>query len=152
MKTILFSILLLFSDNSRAFPSDSINTAKVESVITQLFDAIRTGNADLAQMVFHETARLMSVSETQDGTITHEEKIEIFLETIASPHDEVWDERISGLVIQIDGPLAQVWMNYEFYVDDLFRHCGVNSMQLVYHDTGWKIIQIADTRRKEECN
>jgi hypothetical protein len=40
---------------------------------------------------------------------------------------------------------------YVFYVGDRFSHCGVDSFQLVRISAGWRIIQIADTRRKEGC-
>jgi hypothetical protein len=40
-------------------------------------------------------------------------------------------------------------MNYAFYLDDQFSHCGVNAFQLVRMEAGWQIIQITDTRRRE---
>ena len=54
--------------------------------------------------------------------------------------------------IQIDGPMANAWTNYEFWVNDSFSHCGVNSFQLFNDQGSWKIIYLIDTRRKEGCD
>jgi hypothetical protein len=63
----------------------------------------------------------------------------------------VWDERIGEVEIKIDDNLATAWMNYAFYVGDTFSHCGVNAFQLAKGEAGWKVIQIADSRRKVAC-
>ena len=59
------------------------------------------------------------------------------------------DERIEFDAIRIDGPLAMVWTPYQFYYKGKFRHCGVNSFQLVLLEGGWKIQYLIDTRRKD---
>jgi hypothetical protein len=48
--------------------------------------------------------------------------------------------------------MAAIWTEYSFYLGDKFSHCGVNSFQLFKDETGWKIIYIVDTRRKEGCD
>ena len=152
MKKILIAIVLLTSTTSFSSPADSSRFSEIESVIEQLFNAMREGDSTAARAVFHDEARLMSTNETKDGTQIHSEKIAGFIEAIGTPHDQLWDERISNLVIQVDGVLAQAWMDYEFYVDDNFSHCGVNAMQFVYEKESWKMIQIMDTRRRKNCN
>jgi hypothetical protein len=44
-----------------------------------------------------------------------------------------------------------VWTPYELEVEGIFSHCGVNSFQLIRINEQWKITQITDTRRKEDC-
>jgi hypothetical protein len=80
-----------------------------------------------------------------------EEEIQGFLSAVGTPHNEVWNEKLTSVKIEIDGNLAQAWTKYEFYVDENFSHCGVNAFQLVKDSNGWKIIQITDTRRKTDC-
>ena len=53
--------------------------------------------------------------------------------------------------IKIDGNLASVWTPYEFYLDNNFSHCGVNSFQLFNNNGNWEIIYIVDTRKKLGC-
>ncbi|NRA10722.1 MAG: hypothetical protein HRT57_02055, partial [Crocinitomicaceae bacterium] len=74
-----------------------------------------------------------------------------FITAVGTPHDKVWDERISNVIIHRDENLAQVWMDYSFYLGDKFLHCGVNSFQLISTKKGWKIISITDTKRNSNC-
>jgi hypothetical protein len=67
------------------------------------------------------------------------------------PQEQKWDERLLGYNVQIDGSIAHVWTPYEFWFNDTFSHCGANAFTLVKTDTGWKIIHIIDSRRKNSC-
>jgi len=124
-----------------------------EGTVNALFKSMADGDSTLASMVFAQDASLNSVFTTKDG----EQKVkggEIagFIKAIGTPHDEIWDERISNLTVKIDGDLAQAWMDYSFYLGDKFSHCVVNAMHLVRKDGKWRILQIVDTRRKKDCN
>lgn len=127
--------------------------ASPQQTIASLFKAMYDGDSTLAKQVFAENASLNSVYSNKEGkTVVKSGKIEDFINAIGSPHDEIWDERISNLVVKEDGDLAQAWMDYSFYIGDQFSHCGVNSMHLVRRKGAWKILQIVDTRRKTDCN
>ncbi|RLD85753.1 MAG: hypothetical protein DRJ07_02415 [Bacteroidetes bacterium] len=82
----------------------------------------------------------------EEGKLSH------FLNAVGSPHENIWDERISNIRILIDDGLAQVWTDYVFYIGDKFSHCGVDSFQLVKDkNKKWKIINLIDTRRVVGC-
>ncbi|HYD90904.1 MAG TPA: nuclear transport factor 2 family protein, partial [Flavobacterium sp.] len=53
--------------------------------------------------------------------------------------------------IFVDGGIASAWTPYEFYFEDKFSHCGVNSFQLILEDGKWKITGITDSRRRTAC-
>ncbi|MFN2421877.1 MAG: hypothetical protein ABR527_10985, partial [Gemmatimonadota bacterium] len=74
-----------------------------------------------------------------------------FINAVGTPHEETWDERICDVEVRIDGRLATVWANYAFYLRDRLSHCGVDAFQLFHDVDGWKIFEIADTRRSEGC-
>lgn len=61
------------------------------------------------------------------------------------------EERIKSYEVIMDGPIAQVWTPYEFYVNGHFSHCGVNAFQLGKVMGKWQIIYLVDTRRKSDC-
>ncbi len=61
------------------------------------------------------------------------------------------EERIKSYDLKVDGPMAQVWTPYEFYVNGKFSHCGVNAFQLGKVKGRWKILYLIDTRRKTDC-
>ena len=60
--------------------------------------------------------------------------------------EPIWDP-----VVEVSDRLATVWVKYAFYADEQFSHCGVDAFQLFKSEQGWKIFQIADTRRREDC-
>jgi len=124
---------------------------EVADVVTGLFDAMRTADGAVATALFHPDARLMSASVRNGVPTLSVTPASEFARAVGSPRTEVWDERISGLEIRVDGSLATAWMNYSFYVDDRFSHCGVNAFQLYRGASGWQIIQITDTRRPDQC-
>ncbi len=124
---------------------------EVRRTIETLFKGMREGDSTLVRSVFDPSARLMTVIEQDGKTVPHHASIDDFIKAVGTPHEAIWDERIGKYDVLIDGPLATAWTPYTFYLGDQFSHCGVNAFQLYRHETGWKIIQITDTRRKEGC-
>lgn len=122
---------------------------EVEAVLQRLFDAMRRGDSTAVRLAFHPEARLQSAVVREGSPRLLSAPIDDFVRAVGSPHEEVWDERISGLEIRVDDPLATAWMEYRFHLGEHLSHCGVNAMQLVRGPEGWRILQIVDTRRTE---
>lgn len=95
---------------------------------------------------------MQTISNRQGETGVTSNTPAAFLKSVGTPHPEIWDERIAFDQVLIDDNLASVWTSYQFYVGAKFSHCGVNSFQLVKSNSGWKIVHIIDTRRKQNCN
>lgn len=127
--------------------------AEIKAVIDQLFEGMRRGDSSMVRAVFHPQASLRTsfVHYSSGKPMIHAEAIDGFVEAVGTPHKEVWDERTTNYVFHVDDNLAQVWMDYSFYLNDHLEHCGVNSVQLMRVEDGWKITDIADTRRKQGC-
>ena len=149
MKAILLISLLGLHSLSWS-QTDSSDHHAVHAVIDQLFDGMRAGDSSLVRATFHPNLRLMSTMEREGVIELHEGSPEEFLMAIGTPHEEVWDERISNVVIQVSDGLAQAWMDFSFYLDDRLNHSGVNAFQLVKTVDGWKIIHLMDTHRKAQ--
>ncbi len=147
MKFSILIIGLVFSLHSSANTLDS-NEVQIREVIDQLFVGMRQGDSSLVNNCFTSSATLNSADHGE----MKNSPIEKFMEAIGTPHDRIWDERISNVVIQLDQGLAHAWMDYSFYVGEQFSHCGVNSMILIRTNDGWKIQSIVDTRRRTDCN
>lgn len=106
----------------------------------------------MVKAVFADNAILQTVSGKQEGApVLVTGSLQQFLRAVGTPHTDVWDERITFERIMVDGALASVWTPYRFYLNEKFSHCGVNSFQLMKSASGWKIIYLVDTRRKEGC-
>lgn len=154
MKKVEFQItiaLLLFCISPLLSQKGDLSTP--EATVRTLFKAMHDGDSTIASQVFAENATLNSVFTTKTGEqMVKEGDVAGFIDAIGTPHEEVWDERISNLSVKMDGDLAHAWMDYSFYLGSNFSHCGVNAMHLVRKDEEWKILQIVDTRRKKDCN
>lgn len=123
----------------------------VLAVVQRLFDGMRAGDSTAVRAVHHPAARLISVGERDGAPVIEIEPLEGFIQAVGTPHEEVWDERMYDTEVRIDGRLATVWTKYDFFLGDTFSHCGVDTFQLYKDADGWKIFQIADTRRREGC-
>lgn len=152
-KIILNLLTAIFICTSISSKGQSERLSTPENTIATLFQAMYDGDSTMANLTFAEDASLNSVFTTKDGIQKVKSgEVSGFINAIGTPHDEIWDERVTNLKVKIDGDLAQAWMDYSFYLGDKFSHCGVNAMHLVRQDKEWKILQIVDTRRKEDCN
>lgn len=147
MKSILIFTLLVLTSTSWC-QTDPTKQSEIRVVIDQLFDGMRSGDSSLVTSVFHSDARAYTSFEQKGEYQLHAGSIDDFAKAVGTPHDKIWDERISNVVIQIDDGLAQVWMDYSFYLGEEFSHKGVNAVQLVKLDGRWQIIHLVDTRRK----
>lgn len=123
------------------------------AVVRELFDAMRAGDSARVRAVFHPRMGGLVTAETgPDGqSRVSTTTIDGFAKAIGTPHPAPYDERIFNPRVLMDGPLASVWVDYSFYVGTQFSHCGVDVFQLAKDGPVWKIVALADTRRKTGC-
>lgn len=152
-KKNIFYIILFFLVPLSSQPACAQETEEKEVIntIQQLFEGMRTGDTLLIDNIFAPHAQLLTVIEKEGEVSLQEVSLDRFMAAVASPHEEVWDERITSYEIKIDDRLASAWTPYKFYLGKKFSHCGVNAFQLYKDDAGWKILVITDTRRLQDC-
>lgn len=148
MKKLITAILCLF-----AIPAFSqTDEAGIKQTINKFFDGMRKGDTTMMRSTIAKDVVLQSVANKKDGTTALvTEAMADFMTSVAKPHKDIYDERITFNDIRIDADLAMVWAPYKFYVGQTFSHCGVDVFQLMKTEHGWKIIYIVDTRRKDKC-
>jgi len=143
-----FAFFLLISMNASAQREED----KVKLPIQALFDGMRKSDTALMRSAFAPTAILQTIAKSKEGNVSvKNDQVNDFLQAIARPHTEIYDERITFDLIKIDADLAIAWTPYKFYIGEKLSHCGVNSFQLVKINGEWKIQYIIDTRRREGC-
>ncbi|MFT5917602.1 MAG: thioredoxin-related protein [Bacteroidia bacterium] len=132
--------------NSQSVAEDTKKDLK--SVVDSLFLALRTSNGEITESIFHTNFRLVRIGEKglDDATSRLD-----FISVIGKAHKEMWDEQLQGYQYSVDGKMATVITPYKFYLGKAFSHCGVNVFQLINTESGWKIFQINDTMRKDDC-
>ena len=150
MKKLILIFALGLGLNVNAQKSDTEN---VKATIIEFFDAFHKQDTTVLKAMVTDKIILQSISTNKEGeTILKEDDFNKFIASIASiPKDRTFEEKLLGFNIQVDGNMANAWTPYEFWYQDKFSHCGVNSFQLIKMDDKWKIIYLVDTRRREGC-
>ena len=150
MRTITFIMALIMSSSIFAQNPEEL---KVKNTVIQFFEAFHKQDSVAIREVVSEDITLQSIGKNKEGvTELKIENFDNFLKSIVSiPKDKKFEEKLLDFKIRIDGDMANAWTPYEFYFDNKFCHCGVNSFQMVRLEGVWKIIYLIDTRRKEDC-
>lgn len=124
----------------------------LKDAVNNLFAAMQNGDTIRTRICFDASARLQTVrvNPKNKQTILDTETVDDFIKQVAAirARNLRIEERITSYDIKIDGPLAAVWVGYEFYIDGKISHKGVDAFQLFKSPGGWKIIQLCDTRHK----
>lgn len=149
MKIFCAKLLILLSIASMAQTKDKDDVMKV---VNQVFEAMRKNDSTLLKQCFIENPKTFTVFNNKEGeTKFVTDDFQRFINAVGRPKEKVWNEPIWNERVEIDGPLASVWVDYAFFVDDQFSHCGVDAFHLVKLEENWQIFHLVDTRRKEGC-
>ncbi len=139
----------LATEASAQMPGDE---EAILQVVRDLFDGMREKDEAKLRGVWHDEARLQSAAVDESGApVLRSTPVEGFVSSIASS-TAFLDEVTFDEVVRIDGHLATVWAPYNLFVNDSFQHCGVDAIQMIRTDDGWKIFQLTDTRTREGCD
>jgi hypothetical protein len=134
-----------------AFAQDA-ERAGVLATVQKVFDAMRTRDTALLSSAFDTTGRLVSSNKrSTPPSIRLMPPSQFGAALLRAPAGDVWNERIYDPEVRIDGDVAQVWAYYTFHRNSTFSHCGIDAFMLVKVGTTWKITQLADTQRTENC-
>ena len=126
----------------------------VKNTIDSFFEAFHQQDSMALKETVSKGIVLQTIGKDTDGReVVKTDNFNHFLRSIvAIPTTTKFEEKIKSYNIQIDGAMANAWTTYEFWLNDGFSHCGVNSFQLFNDRGAWKIIYLIDTRRKEGCD
>lgn len=137
---------------STAQQTQATASEEVMAVVKKVFDGMRTRDTALMRSVFDTGTRLVTTATRNGQPFVRETKINDFINIIAgAPPADTLNETIYDSEVRMDGNLATVWTRYDFHVNSRFSHCGVDAFQLARTASGWKIIALADTQRREGC-
>lgn len=150
MKTYILLTLLLISANLSAQKSE---IEKVRSTIEKFFEGFHNQDSSLIKQTTSKNIIMQTIAKDSLGNdfVLNEDFSKFLKSIVGIPESTKFKEVIKDYSIQIDGPMANAWTTYEFWLNDNFHHCGVNSFQLFKEDSQWKIIYLIDTRRKDNC-
>ena len=125
---------------------------EVLAVAQGLFDAMEAGDTAAVRAAFAPGALLLGLRTRADGTVAYQRlTVDQFVGFMARDTRGVWLERAFHPEVRISGTLATVWADYDFHLGGEFSHCGVDALQLLRFEDGWKIVSLADTYVRDGC-
>ena len=150
MRWVLGLIAVLVLGGTARAQGNSGEEAAIMKVVTGVFEGLRKGDSSIVRPLFHAKARLITV-DSRSPNARIEESAEGFIAFIGGAQPGAFDEPISNVLVHVDGSMASVWADYQFFRGTTRTHCGVDHFLLVKEGGSWKIIELADTRRRENC-
>ena len=150
VRVILFFVMLITGNIIAQNSAED----DIKKTVETFFDGFHKGDTTLMKSIMMEKFTMQTAYKNKEGSdVLVTEESSTLINVIANrPSDQKWDERLLDFSIQVDGNMANAWTTYEFWLNDDFSHCGVNSFQLFDDNGQWKIIYLIDTRRREGCN
>ncbi|MEH6513468.1 MAG: nuclear transport factor 2 family protein [Maribacter arcticus] len=151
MKILLFFIFGLMNLVALAQTEEEL---QVKKSIIEFFDAFHAKDSIAMKKMVYPSILLQTIGVNNEGkSVLKTENFDDLVKSIISiPDSTNFQERIKSYSIQTDGNMANAWTPYEFWINNEFHHCGVNSFQLFREENMWKIIYLIDTRRKSDCS
>ena len=150
LRSLLCSIALL----AIAAPLHAQATARdsVLATIQTFLDGMRAKDTVAMRSVVDSMTRMTLLRPTQTGGIrVVAVSAEQFVRMASNPNQPGIDEPIRNPVVQIDGPLASVWTEYQVRREGRVSHCGFDAFHLARLDGKWKILNVSDTFRTTGC-
>lgn len=151
MRRTLFTVLSLIAIAMTAPAAASAQQSEeqaVKDVVKKVFDGMRARDTVMMKQTFAPGMRMYGIG--QNGIAGMDPAG--WLRSVGSaPAGTVIDEVLHDVEVRVDGPLAMVWTYYDLFVGDDFIHCGYDAFTLMKTQGEWKIVSVADTRRKENC-
>lgn len=132
-------------------PGAEADEQAVLQVVEDLFDAMRAKDGETLERLFHPDTRLITAGTDADGApAVTEIPIARFVSSVLASSSYL-DERIYEPVVQVNNNLGTVWVEYDFFADGEFSHCGADAFMMGRSGEGWQIVQIAHTMVREGC-
>ena len=150
MKSFLLIFLLV---GMNAVTAQETDEQAVQKTIEHFFTGFHNQDSIIIRSTVADGIIMQTIGSDTDGIKkVKTENFDRFIQSIVSiPDTTKFQERLMAFTIKVDGSMANAWTPYEFWVNDAFSHCGVNSFQLFKENAQWKIIYLIDTRRKKDC-
>lgn len=119
----------------------------VIALVQKTFDGMLAKDAAKLESLFIKDARLSSVRE--DGTATSM-TVADWAARLGAAKGQLL-ERMWAPQVRIQGRIASLWAPYDFHRDGKFSHCGIDHVDLLKTNDGWKIAALVYTTQIKDC-
>ena len=136
------------------FPASLAGQGGEDGVVIQLthdfMHALSSRNTEFLDGLLAPQATLYSLREGEEGPVYGVRTRESFLEGLQGG-STVFLERIWEPVVEVSGGVAMVWAPYDFHLDGVFSHCGVDVLTFLRLEGGWKVANVTYDVVREGC-
>ena len=139
-------ILLFFPRLSEAQSEEKM----VLAVVQRFFDADAAKDVEGVREVMIPEGRFFSVRTEDDQKVVRSFTIKEYLDELPGRAETV-RERMWEPTVLIHQEIAVVWTRYDFYRDERFSNCGIDSFDLIKTREGWRISGGSYTVERENC-
>lgn len=122
----------------------------VVATVTEFFRAMTARDTAAANRVQISEGVWFAVRTQGDSAVVSARGADAFVRQLATMKDTLV-ERMWKPTVQIHGPIANVWAEYDFHRNGKFSHCGVDAFSLIRTRAGWKIATITYTTEPTGC-
>ena len=149
MRTALVGLVIVVAFGTPA-PAYAWTPDEPLAAAQRLFDAMRQRDTATMRGLMDPSVRLVTTANRGGQPVTRHATVDEWIGAVGKATVEL-DERTWDPRVEVDDNLATVWLQYEFVAGGQFSHCGVDAFQLFKSPAGWRIFQVADTQRRENC-
>lgn len=153
MKTSFFILILLLKLSNLA--AQNQQEQQLIKVLETFFEGLHEADTNKIKTVVHPDFRVLTTLTQMAKPYYASMSGQNFLQGVMNPRKRPWREHLWTYDIHVDANLATITTEYTFYLgadDKGIAHCGVNVFTVVQTpEEEWRIVQIADTRRNENC-
>ena len=147
-KLLILAVALSYSIISFSQADDR---AAILETVQKFFDSIEFRDRQLLESILVPNSLNISARELDDGeaqfnVMSYDEVVTALTRPGRNAKERSWDE-----TVLIQGNIAVVWTPYDFHVDGVFSHCGIDSFQLIKQDGQWLISNSSWTLETENC-
>jgi hypothetical protein len=149
MKKLLIITLCLHLSLTTAADEATDRDAVIQA-IDDFFAAMTARDVDKMRSLMTPDGIIYGYRETAEGLQVVRPTHSAYLENLATGEGTLV-ERYWNPKIMIYDRLATVWTPYDFHVDGIFDHCGVNNFSMLRTDHGWVVAGVVFSIESETC-
>lgn len=150
MKKLLLPLLLTLAFNAFSQDSEATDDQKIKKVINQFFESLEKKDSTLMKNITMTGGQVWRIHG--DGS-PDKFDMRLIKDDILKLHTLPPVKEIAiDFEIEVHNNIASAWVPYEFWVNNEFSHCGIDAFTLFKVNSSWKIVSVAYSIEKGNCD
>lgn len=148
--SLTLMVVLLASAGLRAPDQQPSPEEAVLEAVESFFQALQEKDAEGLREVVAPQARIMGIRLSETGPDLQVTDFQDFIARVVESDVEMKEDDFD-VRVEVRGDLANVWQEFNFFMDGRLTQCGTEAIHLLRFPDGWKILHLSETIRSEGC-